>query len=390
MHHSKVKFTGVLALLLMAVFGCKKTTAPATSSSNKEIVIGHYGSMTGSEATFGQSTEHGIMLAVKEQNAAGGVNGKPVKLITYDTAGKTQEAGTAVTRLITSDHVTAVLGEVASSLSIAGGRVAQQYGVPMISPSSTNAQVTQIGDKVFRVCFIDAFQGYVVAKFARDTLKVQKAAILFDQAQAYSKGLKDDFRKAFTELGGTIVDEQAYTGGDQDFGAQLNNMKATAPEAVFIPGYYTDVGNIAIQARKLGLKQPLLGGDGWDSDKLVEIGGTAVENTYYSTHYSNEDTRPEVRSFVDRYKSEYKQIPDGLAASGYDAAKILFDAMKRAPDLSGAALAKAIGETKNFPGVTGVISIDENRNARKPAVVMQIKNGKPSFFASIEPREPQK
>lgn len=359
------------------------TKAPETGGDS--ILIGEFGSLTGSEATFGQSTHNGIMLAVEEVNAAGGVNGKKINVKTYDDQGKSQEAGTVVTRLITEDKVVAILGEVASSLSLAGGRVAQQYGVPMISPSSTNPQVTQIGDMIFRVCFIDPYQGFVVAKFSRENLKLSNVAVLYDQAQAYSKGLKDDFIKSFKEMGGTVPSEQAYTGGDQDFSAQLTTIKGTKPEAIFLPGYYTDVGNIALQARKLGLEATLLGGDGWDSSKLTEIGGPAIEGAYYSNHYSHEEQRPEVQVFVKMYQAKYSQVPDGLAALGYDSARLLFEAMVKAPSLGGKELAAALAGTRDFKGVTGVITIDADRNAKKPAVVLQIKGGKPVYSATIAP-----
>jgi branched-chain amino acid transport system substrate-binding protein len=349
------------------------------------ILIGHFGSMTGSEATFGQSTDKGVRLAVKEINAAGGVKGKKIDIKTYDDQGKSQEAGTAVTRLITADHVTAVLGEVASSLSLAGGRVAQQYGVPMISPSSTNPQVTQIGDMVFRVCFLDPFQGWVEAKFARENLKAQKAAILYDQAQAYSKGLKDYFKQAFEQMGGTITTDQAYTGGDQDFSAQLTTIRQTKPDVILVPGYYTDAGNISIQVRKLGITVPLLGGDGWDSTQLAAIGKDAIEGSYYSNHYSFQENRPEVKNFVEKYKADYGVVPDGLAALGYDAARLLFDAMGRAPSLDGKTLAAAIAATKGFHGVTGIISMDANRDAKKSAVIVQVKGGVPVYVTTIEP-----
>jgi branched-chain amino acid transport system substrate-binding protein len=358
----------------------------STSESSGAIKVGHYGSMTGSEATFGISTDNGIKLAIKERNAAGGVKGRPIELVTLDTASKAAEAGTVVTRLINNEKVVAVLGEVASSASLAGGRVAQQYGVPMISPSSTNARVTQLGDMIFRVCFIDAFQGYVAAKFARENLKADKIAILYDQAQAYSQGLAGDFEKAFIELGGTITTKQAYTGGDTDVSAQLQSIKDTSPQAVFLPGYYTEAGNFLRQARKLGIKAPFIGGDGWDSTKLTEIGGDAVEGSYYSNHYSADEQRPEVQSFVQKYKADYGETPDGLAALGYDSARILFDAMDRAPSLGGKDLAAAIGATKDFAGVTGKISIDADRNPVKAAVVLEIKGGKPVFAASVAPK----
>jgi branched-chain amino acid transport system substrate-binding protein len=361
-------------------------TASTSDNSGGAIKIGHYGSMTGSEATFGISTDNGIKLAIKERNAAGGVKGRPIELVTLDTASKAAEAGTVVTRLINNEKVVAVLGEVASSASLAGGRVAQQYGVPMISPSSTNVRVTQLGDMIFRVCFIDSFQGYVAARFARENLKADKIAILYDQAQAYSQGLAGDFEKAFVELGGTITTKQAYTGGDTDVSAQLQSIKDTSPQAVFLPGYYTEAGNFLRQARKLGIKAPFIGGDGWDSTKLTEIGGDAVEGSYYSNHYSADEQRPEVQSFVSKYKADYGEVPDGLAALGYDSARILFDAMERAPSLGGKDLAAAIGATKDFAGVTGKISIDADRNATKAAVVLEIKGGKPVFAASVAPK----
>jgi branched-chain amino acid transport system substrate-binding protein len=362
-------------------------TGTTESPASDVILVGEYGSLTGSEATFGQSTHNGIMLAVDEINAAGGINGKKVDIRVYDDQGKTQEAGTAVTRLINDDHVVAILGEVASSLSIAGGRVAQQYGVPMISPSSTNAQVTQVGDMIFRVCFVDSFQGYVVAKFAREDLKANNVAILYDQAQAYSKGLKDDFAREFKGLGGTITTEQAYTGGDQDFSAQLQSIKDAGADAVFVPGYYTDVGNVAIQARKIGVNAPLLGGDGWDSSQLAVIAGESIEGSYYSNHYSHEEARPEVGDCVKAYQAKYNETPDGLAALGYDAAELLFDAMKRSPTLDGKDIAAAIAATKEFSGVTGVITIDRDRNAVKPAVMVQMKGGVPRYVTTIQPLE---
>jgi branched-chain amino acid transport system substrate-binding protein len=357
----------------------------AKAPTGDPILIGHFGSMTGSEATFGQSTDNGVRLAVKEFNAAGGLKGRRIELKTYDDQGKSQEAGTAVTRLITSDKVVAVLGEVASSLSLAGGRVAQQYGVPMISPSSTNPGVTQIGDMVFRVCFLDPFQGWVEAKFARENLKAQKAAILYDQTQAYSKGLKDFFKKSFEEMGGTITTEQAYSGGDQDFSAQLTTIRQTNPDLLLVPGYYTDAGNIAIQVRKLGITVPMLGGDGWDSAQLAAIGKDAIEGSYFSNHYSFQEKRPEVQNFVDKYKADYGEIPTGLAALGYDAAGLLFDAMSRSASLDGKTLAATIAATKGFKGVTGVISMDANRDAKKSAVVVQMKGGVPVYVATFEP-----
>jgi branched-chain amino acid transport system substrate-binding protein len=376
---------GCGALLLTACGGAQQQGG-ATGSGGKSVLIGEFGSMTGSEATFGQSTHKGIMLAVEEINAAGGVKGKSLDVKSYDDRGNSTEAGTAVTRLITEDKVVAVLGEVASSLSLAGAAVAQQFGVPMITPASTNPQVTQKGDMISRICFIDPYQGYVGAKFMHENLKLTKAAVLYDQTQAYSKGLKDDFIKAFKEMGGTLLTEQAYSGGDQDFNAQLTTIRGTNPEAIYLPGYYNDVANIIAQARRLGITVPFIGGDGWDSDKFTQIGGQAVEGCYYSNHYSPEDKRPEVVDFIAKFQKKYNEVPDAMAALGYDAARILADAMGRAANLEGETLAAAIAATKNYPGVTGKITLDANRNAEKLAVMLVIKNGKPSFVTTINPK----
>jgi branched-chain amino acid transport system substrate-binding protein len=349
-----------------------------------DIVIGEYGSMTGNEATFGISTDNGVKLAVKQRNAAGGVLGSQIHLIAYDDQGKQQEVISAVTRLIEQDHVVAVIGEVASSRSLAGGHVCQGLGVPMISPSSTNAKVTAIGDMVSRVCFVDSFQGFVGASFAKNKLGFDKAAVLYDRSQAYSSGLRSDFKAAFTKLGGTVVAEEAYSGGDSDYSAQLTSIRNGNPQFIYVPGYYTEVVNIARQARQLGITAPLIGGDGWVSDDLKNA-GDALDGCYFSDHYAKEDDRPEVKKFLDAYKAEYGQDPDSMAALGYDAANLLFDAMGRAKSLSGRDLADAINSTKDFPGVTGSITIDANRNAQKGAVIQKLQGGQYSFFARVEP-----
>ncbi len=351
----------------------------AATTATGAVLVGHFASMTGSEATFGQSTDQGIRLAIEERNAAidaGTLKGRKITLKTLDDAGKPQEAGTAVTRLLTEDKVVALLGEVASGLSMVGGQIAQKYGVPMISPSSTNPQVTQIGDMVFRVCFLDDFQGMVMAKFAREELKAGKAAILFDQGQPYSKGLADYAEKAFKEMGGTVVTRQAYGSNDPDVSAQLATIKEANPDVIFLPGYYTQAANIMRQARKLGITAPFVGGDGWDSDKLEEIGGDAVQGSYYSNHYSPEEERPEVQNFVKNYKARYGTAPDGLAALGYDAANLLFQSMDRAASLGGKELAAAIAQTKDFAGVSGAITIDPKRDASKSAVVVKVESGR--------------
>lgn len=347
------------------------------------IKIGHYGSLTGSEATFGISTSNGIKLAINEVNAAGGVNGKQIELVEYDTKGDPKEAGAVVTRLVTRDKVVAVIGEVASTLSLAGAPICQANQVPMISPSSTNPRVTLVGDYIFRVCFIDPFQGFVCAKFAREMRGAKSAAILYDQASAYSVGLAEQFEKNFVAMGGTISAKLSYNAGDQDFNARLTAIRASNPDIIFLPGYYTDVANVAIQARKLGITVPFLGGDGWDSSKLTEIGGAAIEGSFYSNHAAPDD--PALAGFVQKYEDEYGAKPDALGALGYDAAMLLFDAMKRAKSLAGPELRQAIDDTKDFVGVTGVINFNETRDAVKPAVILEIKGGQAVYAAKIEP-----
>lgn len=374
---------GLLCLAVVVLMtGCWSSDKPSN-----EIVIGHFASMTGAEATFGQSTDNGIQLAVEEINEAGGIHGKKIHLITYDDKGDAREAGSAVTRLVTRDEVTAVLGEVASGLSLAGAPICQEYGVPMVSPSSTNPKVTEVGDMIFRVCFIDPFQGWVCAKFAREHegLEAERAAILTDQVSPYSVGLQEEFERAFVAAGGAVVSKQSYQAGDQDFSAQLTAIRGSRPDVIFVPGYYTDVGNIALQARKLGITAPLLGGDGWDSSKLGEIAGDALDGSFYSNHYTHQDPSPRVQDFIRKYSARHGQTPDGLAALGYDAAHILFEAVQRAPSLSGEDIAAELAKTSDFEGVTGRISIDADRNAVKPAVILEMKNGTPTYVTTIQP-----
>jgi branched-chain amino acid transport system substrate-binding protein len=347
------------------------------------IPIGHVASLTGDTATFGQSTDRGMRMALDEINAKGGVLGRKLDLLSEDDRSITEEARSAALKLLQRDQVVALLGEIASSRSLAAAPEAQRARVPMISPGSTNPGVTEVGDYIFRACFIDPFQGTVMARFAVDELKAKKVAILFDFKQDYSVGLADFFRKTFKELGGEIVADERYTSGDIEFRAQLTTIRAAKPDAIFVPGYYTELGLIAKQARELGIDVPLLGGDGWDSEKTLEIGGSAVEGYYFSTHYAADSNSPKVQEFVRRYQQKYGQTPDAMAALGYDTAGILADALTRAGETSGAKLRDAIASTQNYEGVTGRITIDPARNARKDAVVLKIEGGKFKFYRSV-------
>lgn len=378
------------ALVLFALVAtCFLSGCPGSGGSSNEILVGHYGSMTGSEATFGLSTDNGIRMAVDETNAAGGIGGKMIRLITYDDKGEAKEAGNAVTRLVTNDGVKAVIGQVASGLSLAGGPICQANGVPMVSPSSTNPKVTQIGDMIFRVCYIDPFQGSVCARFSRDHIKAETAAILYDQSAPYSVGLMEEFDKAFTKAGGKIVRTEAFQKGDQDFSSQLTQIRASNPQVVFIPVYYASIGNIAQQARKLGITVPFVGADGWESSQLAALAGDSLEGCFYSNHYSQDSDSPKVKEFLAKYKAKFKgDEVDSMAALGYDAANVLFEAMRKASSLEGKALAGAIAQTRDFDGVTGKITLNENRDAVKPAVILEIKNGKPTYVTTIEPEAP--
>jgi branched-chain amino acid transport system substrate-binding protein len=369
-------------LTVLVLSGCN---GGAANSSADEIVIGEYGSLTGENATFGISTKNGIDMAIEDINNAGGVLGKKVRVIVEDDQGRPEEAKTVVTKLITKDKVVAILGEVASSNSMAAAPVAQENQIPMISPSSTNPEVTKMGDYIFRVCFIDPFQGYVMAKFASSTLKMTRVAILRDIKNDYSVGLADVFTENFTKMGGTIVADESYSASDTDFNAQLTSIKAKNPQAIFVPGYYTAVGLIARQAKRQGLTVPLLGGDGWDSPSLIGIGGEALNGSFLSNHYSVDDPSPRIQKFVAAYKAKYNAVPDALAGLGYDSAMVLFEAMKRAGSTEGPKVRDAIAQTKDYEGVTGKITLNAERNADKPAVVLEIKDGKFAYRETITP-----
>jgi branched-chain amino acid transport system substrate-binding protein len=377
------------AAMVLAV-GCKKKPGDASAAGDgaagsSEIVIGHYASMTGSTAHFGQDTDRGVRLAIEEANAKGGVLGKKLRVVTLDTRGDSAEAASAVNRLIDVEKVTALLGEVASSLSLAGGRVAQRRKIPMISPTSTNPKVTEVGDYIFRVCFIDPFQGKVMATFARQNLKLDKVAILKDVKNDYSIGLAEAFQKSFTAIGGTIVVEQSYSQGDTDFSAQVTAIRGTPAQAIFVPGYYSEVGSIARTADRLGLKIPLLGGDGWDSPDLFKIGGDTINGSYFSDHFAPDQSTEQAKAFVATFTAKYGTAPSGLGALGYEAAEVLVDAIRRAGKDDPTAIRDAIATTKDFEGVTGKITIDPQRNAQKSAVVLKIEGGKAKFETSIAP-----
>jgi len=350
------------------------------------IKVGEYASLTGKEASFGQSSHKGLTLAFEEINAAGGALGRPIELLSEDNQTKPGESATAVKKLIARDKVVALVGEVASGRSLEAAPIAQASKIPMIAPAATNPKVTQTGSYVFRVCFIDPFQGTVMAKFAKEDLKASKVAILSSVSNAYSVGLAKFFRETFIAGGGTVVAEKNFSEGDKDFRAQLTAVKAAGVDAIFVPGYYTEAALIVRQARDLGLAVPFFGGDGWEAPQLLQIGGEALEGCYYSTHFSPENTDATVQEFVKKFKARWNgETPDAFAALGYDTAYVLTAAIKRAGSTEGPKLRDALAATKNFAGVTGVTTIDANRDASKPAAILAIKGGKLTFFKTVAP-----
>ena len=391
MHRRQFFSLAVIATVAASGSACKKKNEGGAGEKGTdkadtgEIIIGHYASMTGNTAHFGQDTDKAARLAVEQLNAAGGVLGRKLKIVTLDTRGDGAEAANAVTRLIDVEKATAILGEVASSLSLQGGPIAQRRKIPMVSPSSTNPKVTQVGDYIFRVCYIDPFQGKVMALFARQTLKLDKVAILKDVKNDYSIGLAEAFQKAFLAAGGTIAIEQSYSAGDTDFSAQVTAIKSSGAQAIWAPGYYAEVGAIARTAARLGLKVPLLGGDGWDAPELFTIGGEALNGSYFSNHFAPDQASPLAQKFVADFKAKYGQEPTGLGALGYDGVMVIADAIKRAGSGSPAALRDALAATKAYEAVTGRITMDKDRNPEKSVVVLKIDGGKAKYESLVNP-----
>jgi branched-chain amino acid transport system substrate-binding protein len=386
MKSSKINL--VLAVMAVAAFsltGCNKSGEPS-GTADATIKVGEFASLTGKEAAFGQSSHKGTLLAIEELNAAGGLLGRKLELIYEDDRSTPGEAATIAKKLITRDHVVALLGEVASGRSLEAAPICQANKIPQISPSSTNPKVTETGDYIFRVCFTDPFQGKLLAEFAKRSLKAKRVSILSDVSAPYSVGLAQYFKEPFVAGGGEIASEQKYTGGDKDFKAQLTAIKAANPDAIFVPGYYTEAGLIVAQARQLGITIPLFGGDGWEAPELIQIAGKALEGTYYSTHFSAENDNPRIKKFVADYRAKFGgETPDAMAALGYDSAMVLADAIKRAGTTDGPKLRDAIAATKDFDGLTGNTTLDAQRNATKPAVIITVKDGQFKYVETISP-----
>jgi branched-chain amino acid transport system substrate-binding protein len=359
-------------------------------SGGNSIKIGLVVPLTGDVKTFGESTRNGAMLAIEELNTAGGINGTKIEVVVADDKNDPTETGNAGSKLIDMDRVVAIIGSVSSKCSVPLSDKCEVAGVPMISPASTNPKVTVQDDGrrkeyIFRACFIDPFQGTVGAKFAADSLRAKNAAVLYDVGNDYSKGLADYFKAAFEKAGGKVTAFESYAKDDVDFSALLTKIRQFSPDVLFIPDYYNKVGLIAKQARQLGVKAVLLGGDGWDSPEITKIAGDAIYGGYFTNHYSPADPRPEVQEWVKKYEAKYGQKPDALATLGYDAALLLIQALKNAPNAKREEIKAALGAIKDFPCVSGKITFDEWGNPIKSAAVLQYTAAGQKYVTTVDP-----
>jgi branched-chain amino acid transport system substrate-binding protein len=359
--------------------------AIAYANAAEPIRIGEFESLTGREGGFGQPSRQGYALALDVINANGGVLGRPVALVVEDTQSKAGESATAARKLVARDKVVALLAGGTSTNAIEAGPICGAAKVPLIGAVTTNPRVTAQNPFCFRACFADAFQATVLAKFARETLKAKRVALLTAVSSSYSVGLANEFRARFTAGGGELVAEQKYTEGDKDFRAQLTALKALASDVIVLPGYFAEVALVCQQARSLGVTTPILGGDGWESPELLSLAGHSADGCYYVTHFSAENTAPEVKDFVARFRAKYGSTPTAACALAYDSLLMLADAIQRAGTTDGAKLRDALAVTKDFPGVTGRTSIDAERNATKPAVILVVREGRTHFFQNISP-----
>jgi branched-chain amino acid transport system substrate-binding protein len=367
--------------LLLICIACSSST----QNQSEEIRIGFYGPLSGNMASFGTTVLRGIELGLEEINRKG-LNGRRMRLYVEDDRGNPEEAQTAVSRLITRDRVIAILGHPSSSGSLAAAPVCQQYGIPMITPTSTNIKVTQAGDHIFRVCWIDPFQGEIMARFAVEDLKGRKMAILFDVGSDYSSGLAQIFTDTVERLGAEVSAQESFSIGDTNFSAQLTSIIAAKPDVLYLPTYYNETGLIMRQLRALGSKMTVIGSDGWDSPQSLQIGGEALNGSYYCTHFLPSDPDPVVQQFVSEFKKRHSNTNPSMGeALGYDSISLLADAIRRSSLDDTKKIRDAIAATKDFHGVTGVISIDENRNARKPVLIVKIEDQKAHLYRKLSP-----
>lgn len=376
--------------LLATGLGCGKSGGEAPAATD-EWKVGSYLSLSGPETQFGVDTREGIELAIDEVNQAGGVKGKRIKILFEDDKSKPEETNNKVLQLIDRDKVVALLGEVASGRSRVGGIAANKKKIPMITPSSTHPDITQIGPFVFRVCFTDDVQGQMGARFVVQKLGRKKVGLLYAVDDLYSSGLAKEFREEVKRLGAEIVLEKSYLKSETNYTTYIEELRAAKPEAIYAPIYYTAMIPIARQAKAAGLKGDIFtGGDGWNAEELLKDAGEEMEGAYFTNHSAPDIPWPASQAFNKAYVARYHREPSALAATGYDAAKLLADAIGRSKDGTPESIRQAIQETRNFQGATGAISIDENRNADKPVVIVQIKDRKFKYFGTVNEKTPPK
>lgn len=385
-----------IALLIMVFFiatmvGCGSAKKEGTDTTKEAIKIGLNMELSGAVAEYGAKGTNGAMLAIEDANKAGGVLGKQIEAIKMDNKSDNAEAASVAANLA-SKSVVGYIGSMTTGKTLAAAEVVKSNKIPMVSPTATATEVTidpqtnKTREYVFRVCFLDPFQGQVMAKFADDNLQAKSAAILMDTSNDYSKGLAKAFKEYFTKQGGTIVAEEGYVEKDKEFKATLTKIKGKKPDVVFVPGYYNEVGLIVKQGRELGITVPFLGGDGWGSPQLMQIAGAAaLNNTFFCNHFSASSTDPKVQAFVKAFKAKYGVEPDGFAALGYDAAGLMIDAIKRAGAPDTAKITQALAATSGYQGVAGTITMDKNHNPVKTAVIIELKDGKEVVKAEIKP-----
>jgi branched-chain amino acid transport system substrate-binding protein len=366
-----------LCIVTLLVCGIRTVTG--------QIKIGAVTCLTGGLSTFGVSSKQGADLAVGEINNAGGVLGEPIDLIVEDNGSKAGETATIFRKFVSQDKVAAILGDLTSSATMEGAPIAQDAKIPMLTPSATNVAITKVGNYIFRSCFVDPFTGRIMAKFALDQLKAKQAIVITDVKQDYSVGLTEAIRQYFVANGARILTELSYSSGDTNFRTQLTEVRVAHPDVIFLPGYYTEAALILRQAKQLGIDCPFVGGEGWDSPVLIQIAGKSADGNYYTDHFSANDPSPRVQKFVQEYRAKYGSIPDALAALWYDGARLLAQALQRAGSADPEKIRDALAGTRDFEGVTGRISIDENRNAAKPGVILKIENGALKMVQQVSP-----
>lgn len=349
------------------------------------IKIGVITPLTGANSSFGQSAKKGVQLLEEETNKAGGINGRKVQFLIQDDESKPSTAVTVAQKFINSDKVCGIVGPLTSTCANSVAPICQRDGIPMVTGTGTNTNITKAGDFIFRTCFIDPFQGQVMAKFAFDDLHAKTAAVLYNIGDDYSKGLAQAFLDSFTSKGGKIVDKETYNTGDKDFNAQLTKIAPANPDVMFLPEYYGDVAVIAKEARSTNIKATFLGGDGWDSADLFKIGGDNVNGSYFSNHYAADDTSKEVVDYIKAFKAKYNgEVPDAMAALNYDAAKVLLQCIQKAGSTDAAKIKEAL---KSYDGtvVSGHIKFNANRDAIKAAVIIKTVDGQEKFYKKIQP-----